>query len=84
MGNSSVSSPQEFMTRMKETLSFHPVQTIGTENIVAAKLVSTAHADSLVCLLHGKCKQGGLDVIIRSQNSDLSAQLNGLAQKNLM
>jgi len=76
---SCVHNSAEFMSRVRSELHMHPVQTIGQENIVAGRVLVAAPSPVL-CLVHGKVTGDGvnpaqLDVIVRSQSSELTHAL---------
>jgi len=66
------------MAKMK-LLHLHPVQTIGTENIVAGTLVTstpTATTNVCLCLVHGKVVGSEVSVMVRTKASDFSLLLS--------
>jgi hypothetical protein len=69
----SVKASQEYMARIKAE-NVAPVETIGVENIAAAKLVSGSTVN-LYCFVHAKLTAAAsqLDVTVRSGNAEFTA-----------
>jgi len=61
---------------------FYPVQTIGQENIVAAKLVNSQ--ETLLCLVHAKILPNNtIDIIVRSQLMEYTTTLANYLQRTI-
>lgn len=69
-------TPAEFMSRVSAGLRAHPVQTIGAENICAARIIAAAGTQQqpnyFLVLVHGKV-HSHIDLIVRSKSRELSA-----------
>lgn len=68
-------TPAEFMSRMEKSMNAFPVQTIGQENICAARIVAASGIalppNQLLVLVHGKV-HSHIDLIVRSKAKELS------------
>jgi hypothetical protein len=82
VANNDFSSSAAFMARARE-LNLHSVETIGVENIVAGRVLLAAGAPVAMVLVHGKVRAGGVDVMVRSADRDLSASVAALLQASL-
>ncbi len=71
---SSCVSSAELMSRL-QSLKIHPVQTIGVENIAAGCLVHGTSAPPSPILVHVKVGAGTLEILVRSSNKQLSANV---------
>jgi hypothetical protein len=71
---SSCTSSAEVMSRL-QTLRVHPVQTIGLENIAACHLIHGPGGTMSPILIHVKVGSGTLEILVRTANKQLSANM---------
>eukprot|EP00002_Diphylleia_rotans_P013246 TRINITY_DN2580_c0_g1_i14.p1 TRINITY_DN2580_c0_g1~~TRINITY_DN2580_c0_g1_i14.p1 ORF type:complete len:1005 (-),score=216.92 TRINITY_DN2580_c0_g1_i14:162-3176(-) len=76
INTSSVTTPQEYLSKLEKNLNIHPIQIIGWEAISAGNVITR----NLVCLIHGKLTGQTLDITIRTKEKQLSSSLADACQ----
>jgi hypothetical protein len=79
VSNNDYASSPVLMARVR-SLNMHAVETIGAENIIAARVLLAPGTPVAMVLVHAKVRAGGVDVMVRSADRDLSTAVAGLLQ----